>query len=55
VPSTVLLYVASALCATWGMAHLFATRGVVSGFGDISIDNKRVITMEWVVEGIALI
>jgi len=55
VPSTVLLYVASALCAIWGVAHLFATRGVVSGFGEISIDNKRVITMEWVVEGIALI
>ena len=54
-PSTVLLYVASALCAIWGVAHLFATRGVVSGFGEISIDNKRVITMEWVVEGIALI
>jgi hypothetical protein len=55
VPSTVLLYVASALCAIWGVAHLFATRGVVSGFGEISIDNKRVITMEWIVEGIALI
>jgi len=55
VPSTVLLFVASALCAIWGVAHLFATRGVVSGFGEISIDNKRVITMEWVVEGIALI
>jgi hypothetical protein len=55
VPSAVLLYVASALCAIWGVAHLFATRGVVSGFGEISIDNKRVITMEWVVEGIALI
>ena len=54
-PSTVLLFVASALCAIWGVAHLFATRGVVSGFGEISIDNKRVITMEWVVEGIALI
>ena len=54
-PSTVLLYVASALCAIWGVAHLFATRGVVSGFGEISIDNKRVITMEWIVEGIALI
>ena len=54
-PLTVLLYVASGLCAIWGVAHLFATRGVVSGFGEISIDNKRVITMEWVVEGIALI
>jgi hypothetical protein len=28
---------------------------VVSGFGDITIDNKRIITMEWIVEGVALI
>jgi hypothetical protein len=29
--------------------------GFVSGFEDISIDNKRIITMEWIIEGIALI
>ena len=38
-----------------GVAHLFATRGVVSGFGDLSADNRRIITMEWIVEGVALI
>jgi hypothetical protein len=49
------LYVASGLTALWGIAHLFATRGVVAGFGEISLDNRRVITMEWIVEGVALI
>jgi hypothetical protein len=49
------LYVAAALTALWGIAHLFATRGVVSGFGDLSADNRRIITMEWIVEGVALI
>ena len=49
------LYVAAALTALWGVAHLFATRGVVSGFGDLSADNRRIITMEWIVEGVALI
>jgi len=39
----------------WGIAHLFATRGVVKGFGDLSSDNRRIITIEWIVEGIALI
>jgi len=48
------LYLASALTAIWGIAHLFATRGVVTGFGEISQDNRRVITMEWIVEGVAL-
>jgi len=39
----------------WGVAHLFATRGVVTGFGDLTTDNRRIITMEWIVEGISLI
>lgn len=49
------LYLASCLTALWGIAHLFATRGVVAGFGELSPDNRRIITMEWIVEGVALI
>lgn len=51
----ILLYLASALTGLWGVAHLFATKGVVSGFGDLTPDNNRIITMEWIVEGVALI
>lgn len=51
----VLLYISSAMTGLWGVAHLFATRGVVTGFGDLSTDNRRIITMEWIAEGIALI
>ena len=50
----VLLYLGSSFLFFWGAAHLFPTRSVVRGFGDISPDNKRVITMEWIVEGLAL-
>ena len=32
----ILLYTASALTALWGVAHLFATRGVVAGFGEVA-------------------
>jgi hypothetical protein len=53
--NSVLLYVASALAGLWGISHLFATRGVVAGFGDLTEDNRRIITMEWLVEGVALI
>lgn len=51
----VLVYVGAALTAVWGVAHLFATRGVVAGFGELTADNRRIITMEWIVEGVALI
>jgi hypothetical protein len=50
-----LLYVASGLTGLWGVAHLFATRGAVTGFGELSADNRRIITMEWIVEGVALV
>jgi len=51
----VLLYVGSTLTALWGIAHLFPTKSVVRGFGEITTDNKRIITMEWILEGVALI
>lgn len=50
-----LLHLAAAMTALWGVAHLLATKGVVAGFGDITPDNRRIITMEWIVEGVALI
>ena len=43
------------LVFAWGVAHLVPTAKVVNGFGEISPDNRRTITMEWIVEGIALI
>jgi hypothetical protein len=51
----ILLYLGSGLTVIWGSAHLFPTKSVVKGFGEITIDNKRIITMEWINEGIALI
>ena len=50
-----LLYLAAFLTAAWGIAHLFPTKNVVKGFGAISLDNRRVITMEWINEGATLI
>jgi len=51
----ILLYLGSGLTVIWGVAHLFPTKSVVQGFGEISIDNKRIIAMEWITEGLALI
>lgn len=51
----VLLYAGSAIVLFWGVAHLFPTKSVVKGFGDISLDNKRIVAMEWIIEGVSLI
>jgi hypothetical protein len=51
----VMLYLGAALTALWGVAHLFPTGSVVKGFGDISADNRHIITMEWIVEGVSMI
>lgn len=51
----IFLYLGAFFTFVWGVAHLFPTRSVVEGFGEISLDNKRIITMEWVVEGVSLI
>jgi hypothetical protein len=48
----IFLYLGAAITAIWGIAHLFPTKSVVHGFGDISPDNQRIITMERIVEGL---
>ena len=50
-----LTYIGSILPFGWGIAHLFPTRIVVAAFGEISADNRRVIAMEWINEGVTLI
>ena len=51
----IIFYIGSAITIGWGISHLFPTKSVVRGFGVISADNKHIITMDWIVEGIALI
>ena len=53
--SQVLLYLGAILTGIWGISHLIPTKNVVAGFGDISEDNRNIITMEWMVEGVSLI
>lgn len=50
-----LYYVGAVITIIWGSAHLVPTKNVVKGFGDISADNKKIITMEWIAEGVSLI
>ncbi len=51
----VLLYTGSGIIIAWGIAHLIPTAAIVKGFGNISADNKKIITMETIAEGLTLI
>lgn len=51
----ILLYIGSIVIILWGIAHLIPTKPIVSGFGQISEDNKKVLTMELIAEGLTLI
>ena len=50
----VLLYAGSVVTTMWGIAHVVPTKSVVNGFRPISEDNRRIIIMEWVAEGLTL-
>jgi hypothetical protein len=52
--SNILLYVGAAVITLWGIAHIIPIKAVVNGFGQISQDNKRIITMEWIAEGLTM-
>jgi hypothetical protein len=49
-----LIYIGSVAITAWGIGHLIATRSVVAGFDSVSSDNRRIITMEWILEGLTL-
>jgi hypothetical protein len=50
-----LLLAAAAALILWGAAHLFPTMSVARGFGPLSPDNRRILVMEWVGEGLTLV
>ena len=53
--NSILLYLGAVITFLWGAAHLFPTGNIVRGFGNITEDNKNIITMEWIIEGVSLI
>ena len=50
-----LIYIGSAIIILWGIAHLIPTKQIIKGFGDISGDNKKILAMELLSEGLTLI
>jgi hypothetical protein len=52
---SILIFIGSAIIILWGIAHLIPTGAIVRGFGEISADNKKILTMEIIAEGLTLI
>ena len=53
--SYIILYVSAITVSFWGIMHLVKTRPVVAGFEPLTDDNRHVLRMEWIVEGVALV
>ncbi|MFC1899643.1 hypothetical protein ACFLXP_04880 [Chloroflexota bacterium] len=51
----IFLYIGSIVIILWGIAHIIPTKAIVNGFGEISEDNQKVLTMELIAEGLTLI
>jgi CHASE2 domain-containing sensor protein len=51
----VLVITGGSLNIAWGISHLFPTYSVAAGFGKITADNRNIILMEWINEGLTLI
>ncbi len=51
-----MLLVGSAILMVWGIAHVaIPTRGIVKGFEPMTTDNRRILLMEWHMEGVLLV
>jgi hypothetical protein len=52
--AAILAYVAAAVVALWGVAHVVPTGRVLAGFAPISADNRRILAQEWLAEAVTM-
>ncbi|WPP34284.1 hypothetical protein [Streptomyces sp. CL7] len=50
----VLAYVAAGMVLLWGVSHAIPTRGVVAGYGELTVDNRRILIQEWLAEAVTM-
>jgi len=54
--SSVMLYAGSAMIIAWGLAHMvIPTKSILDAFEPITPDNRRILLMEWLMEGVLLV
>jgi len=49
-----ILITASIICIIWGIGHIVPTQNIVRLFGGLTIENRRILVMEWISEGLTL-
>jgi len=54
VANTTLFLAGSIIILVWGIAHIVPTKSVVASFRRATEDNRRIIKMEWIAEGLTL-
>jgi|SRR5664280_910559 len=52
--ATVLALLAVSVVALWGVTHVIPTRSVLAAFAPISVDNRRVVLQERLVEAVTM-
>lgn len=53
---SLMLFAGSAVLIAWGIAHsTMPTKGIVKGFEPITPNNRRILLMEWHMEGLLLV
>ena len=52
--NSILLYIGSGIIFVWGIAHIIPTKSIVTAFGKITDDNRRILLMSWIAEGLTL-
>ncbi len=53
---TAMLFAGSVIVIGWGIAHLaIPTKDIVKGFEPLTPNNRRILLMEWIMEGVLLI
>jgi hypothetical protein len=51
----ILVYAASIIIIIWGLVQLYPTKSRSKVIGELSGDNNKIVSMEWIAEGITFI
>ena len=51
----ILIYAASTLIFIWGVVQIYPTKSRSKVIGELSGDNNKIVSMEWIAEGVTFI
>jgi hypothetical protein len=51
----IMIYIGAALLILWGIWYLYCTQRIINGFGKLSPDNKKILTLGLITKGLFFI